>query len=132
MPANYLIVISFCCLFILATCQTFTSCIPNIPDYLDNVTEAAQLLIDLAINADHKPRAQGTFIMKKVESLRSALQNVKNNDIRTSFEVPEGTDDSFNPDSAGLAFEGMESWFTDNNFFDMEPIWHFPRLIPDA
>jgi hypothetical protein len=70
--------------------------------------------------------------MEKVEALRSALENVKTNDNRMSFETPEGTGDSFNLDSAGLAFEGMDSWFTDDNFFDMEPIWHFPRLIPDA
>lgn len=88
-------------------------------------------MFDLAINAEHKPRDQGAFILKRVETLRTALENARNNDAR-GLEDAEGATDPFDLDASGLVFEGMDSWFTDENFFGMEPIWHFPRVIPDA
>jgi len=126
------IMISFCALFILSTCQTFTSCIPDISECLNNVTEAAQLMVDLAINSEQKPYIQGAAILKRAEALRAALENARHNENRSNLDVPTDSREPFTPDSSNLVFEGLDSWFTDDNFFGMEPIWHFPRLLPDV
>jgi hypothetical protein len=126
------IMISFCALFILSTCQAFTSCIPNIAECIDNVTEAAQIMVDLAINSEQKPYIQGASILKRAEALKVALENARNNESRANLDTPANSREPYTPDSSALVFEGLDSWFSDDQFFGMEPIWHFPKLLPDA
>lgn len=86
-------------------------------------------MVDLAINSEQKPYIQGASILKRAEALKVALENAaRNNENRANLEVSTDSREPFTPDSSALVFEGMDSWFSDDNFFGMEPIWYFPKF----
>lgn len=87
-------------------------------------------MIDLAINSEQKPYIQGMSLLKRAETLKMALENARNNDNRTNLNAPADAREPYTPDNSALVFEGLESWFNDENFFGMEPIWHFPNVMP--
>jgi len=132
-PDSSCIMVSFCGLFVLSACQTFASYIPNIDENLEYVAEAAQLMLDLSINAEHKPHIQGTYILKRVEEVRKALEHSKMVDVNgavaeSSTESRPATAD----ENLGLTLGSPGLSLNDNGFFDMEPIWDFSMLFPNA
>lgn len=124
------IMVAFCCLFILSVCQTFTSSIPNISDNLDNVIEAAQLMIDLAFNREHMAHIQGKFILKRAESLRVVLENLRAERPRSRLGTPPQRSVDVVPETE--VFEGFDQMFNEEGFFGMEPIWDFSLLFPSV
>ena len=90
-------------------------------------------MLDLSINAEHKPHIQGTYILKRVEEVRKALEHSKMVDVNgavaeSSTESRPATADE-NP---GLTLGSPGLSINDNGFFDMEPIWDFSMLFPNA
>ncbi|KAE8442670.1 hypothetical protein EG329_002968 [Mollisiaceae sp. DMI_Dod_QoI] len=125
------IMVSFCCIFILSACQAFPSIIPNISECLDNVTDAGHLMVELSINQNHKPHIQGLFLLKRVETLRAALETSKPHDPhRSNLEEPaEVTLSSPRIESSKLMLEGFDQLFHEDGLFGIEPIWDF-SLFP--
>jgi hypothetical protein len=124
------ILISYCCLFIMAICQTFTSSIPNVAECLDYVTSASQLCIDLAMNADHEAHIQGTFLLKRAEAFRLALANSttrENEDEVTDEQLESGLNSANEINRTN--FEALDQLFNDDGFYGMEPIWDFSMLF---
>jgi len=128
-PDSSCVMVSFCGLFVLSACQTFTSCVSNIDENLEYVSEAAQLMLDLSINAEHKPHIQGTYILKRVDEVRKAVEHSKVVDVAESLtESRPVTADG----SSGLTLGSPDLSLNDNAFFDMEPIWDFSMLFPNT
>ncbi|KAG4438073.1 hypothetical protein IFR05_006439 [Cadophora sp. M221] len=126
---------SFCCLFILSVCQTYASIIPNIFDILDNVIETAQLMADLQVGFDYSRmvHAQGCFILKRAESLRSALENAKVSDRQDQTVVsPSASNSSVILEPPPNLFEGLDLMMSEDGFNAMEPIWDFSLLFPSV
>ena len=127
------IMISFCCLFILSACQSFTTSIPNIENSLDNVIEAATLMVDLAFNAEHKAHIQGSFILKRAESLRTAVEHLRTQERNgINFEPLTESHVPAVQDNSSLIFEGLDHVLNEDGFFGMEPIWDFSLLFPSV
>lgn len=127
------IMVSFCCIFILSACQAFPSVIPNISQSLDNITEAAHLMIELSINKDHKPYLQGTLVLKRVEALKAALEASRLHEQQEA-PVKETSETRLSPgfDSSRLMLEGFDDQlFHDDGLF-LEPIWDFSMLLPST
>ncbi|KAH7354802.1 hypothetical protein BKA65DRAFT_228867 [Rhexocercosporidium sp. MPI-PUGE-AT-0058] len=126
---------SFCCLFIISVCQTYASIIPNIFDILDNVIETAQLMADLQVGFDdsHMVHVQGSFILKRAESLRAALESSMVPDKQGQALVsPPPSNDSVIPDPHPNLFEGLDSMLNEEDFYALEPIWDFSLLFPSV
>lgn len=126
------IMISFCCIFILSACQSFSSIIPNISECLDNVTDAGHLMVELSINPDHKPHIQGTFILKRVETLRTALESSSLH-AYPGTDLDEPTETRFpspTSETARLMSEGFDQLFHEDGLFGIEPIWDFSMMLP--
>lgn len=121
------IMISFCCVFIQSACKAFTSIIPNIPQHLNNVEEAAQLMVDYAINSEHKPHIQGSFILKRATTLRAYLENPKAQGIGENEELRENL-----WTNNGWTFDGSGLNLNEDGFFGMEPFYDFSMLLPSA
>jgi hypothetical protein len=125
--------VSFCGLFVLSACQTFAPCILNIDENLEYVAEAAQLMLDLSINAEHKPHIQGTYILKRVEEVRKALEHSKiANADGTATEYLTESRPTTADGNSGLTLGNPDLSLNDNGYFDMEPIWDFSMLFPNA
>jgi len=111
--------LSFCALFILSICRS-TSCIPKVAECLENVTDVAQLMIDISINSEHKPYVQGTLILKQVEDLKNALEYAN-----------RGGNETRNESGIGLAAQrsslGVDG--PDSGIFAMESLWDFSMLF---
>jgi hypothetical protein len=125
------IIVSFCCIFVLSACQAFPTVISNISQYLDNVTDAARLMIELSINHDHKPYHQGTFILKRAEALRAALEMSRLHEQQEA-NVEEPPESRLSPfgDSSKLMLEGFDGLFHEDGLFGLEPIFDFSMLFP--
>jgi hypothetical protein len=125
--------VSFCGLFVLSACQTFASCISNIDENLEYVAEAAQLMLDLSINAEHKPHIQGTYILKRVEEARKAVEHSKIVDVNgTATESLTESRPATSDRNSGLALDSPDLSLNDNGYFDMQPIFSFSMLFPNA
>jgi hypothetical protein len=118
--------ISFCCVFIQSACKAFTSIIPNIPQHLNNVEEAAQLMVDYAINPEHKPHIQGSFILRRAAALRAFLENPESHG-----REPEPPRQS-SMGSNRWNFDGTGLNLNEDGFFGMEPFYDFSMLLPSA
>lgn len=123
------IMISFCCLFIIASCQTFTSSIPNIFESLDKVIAAAQLIMDLAPDVDHNKHIQGSLILRRAEALRAILEQRRThessgtgfaNPTERSIPPPDLARQEYIPGGLDLDVDGISA---------MEPFWEFPILM---
>jgi hypothetical protein len=123
--------ISFCCLFIIASCQTFTSSIPNTFENLDKVIAAAQLMMDLAPDVDHNKHIQGSLILGRAEALRAILEQRRTHEssgtssatpIERSIQPPDLARQEFIPGGLDLNLDvdGISA---------MEPFWDFPILM---
>jgi hypothetical protein len=80
--------VSFVCLFIISACQCFPFLVQDNAGALENVTEIARLMKEIAIDAEDKPYAHGSLLLMRVEALWSSLETEKN---RTSLETPMET-----------------------------------------
>lgn len=107
--------------------------IPNISECLDNITDAGNLMVELSINADHKPHFQGTFLLKRVETLRAAMQMSRLHEHQES-NVEEPSDARYSPnnESSKLMLEGFDQLFHEDGLFGLEPIWDFSMLFPGS
>jgi len=70
MPESAAVMISYCCMFIIASCQTFGSSMPELYAILDKVEAAAQLMLSMAPDIEHYTHVQGLLILKITTSLR--------------------------------------------------------------
>jgi hypothetical protein len=125
------IMISFCCLFIIASCQTFTSSIPNVFESLDKVVAAAQLTMDLAPDVDHNKHIQGSLILRRAEALRAVLKQRRTYEssgasfaspIETSIQPPDLARQEYIPGGLDLDLDV-------DGIAAMEPFWDFPILM---
>ena len=66
------VMLSFCAFFILQAFQAFGSAVPQSSDYLDTVAEAAQLMIELAMDSKHAPAVYGRSILTRLARVREA------------------------------------------------------------
>jgi hypothetical protein len=127
-PESGSIMVSYCCFYIIASCQTFASNIPDLISSIDKVVLAAQLMLDMAPDAEHNAHSQALLILKRVEALRRLL---KNNAVLTH-------------DASGLTQSTMPLELSEQETMDdlynfdlqnqeMSPtdmIWDFPMLTP--
>lgn len=67
--------IAFCCIFIIASCQTFTAIILNVHEILNNVNAAARLMMDLSPDEENTPYYQGSLVLRPAEALRMTLEH---------------------------------------------------------
>ena len=63
------VILSFCAFFILQAYQAFGPEITQADDYLDTVAEAAQLMIELAIDPKHAPAVYGSSVLLLLEKV---------------------------------------------------------------
>jgi hypothetical protein len=110
------IMVSFCCLYILASCQTFGSSIPDLLNSLDKVTMAAQLMINVAPDVEHNLHTQGLLILKRTEVLRK--HRLAESNMLTGLTSQEFMGEEFDFNSN---CEGMSA---------MDLFWDFPILPP--
>ncbi|KAK0119957.1 hypothetical protein ONS95_011381 [Cadophora gregata] len=126
---------SFCCLFVISVCQTYASIIPNIFDVLDNVIETAQLMVDLQVGFDdsHMVHVQGSFILKRAESMRTALETSMTLDKQQDQAIisPPASTGSTIPEPP-IMFEGLDMILNEEGFYAMEPLWDFSLLFPSV
>jgi hypothetical protein len=90
-------------------------------------------MLNLSINAEHKPHIQGTYILKRVEEVREALEHSKMVDVNGA--VAESLTESrpvAADECSGLTLGSPDLSLNDHGFFDMEPIWDFSMLFPNA
>lgn len=123
--------VSFCCLFIIASCQTFSSSVPNVFESLDKVTTAAQLMMDLAPDEEHNAHIQGSLILKRTRAWKAKLEQQRSHESTvTSSTISIGS----GVQPADLL--GRQE-FTPGEFdFDLDidgisatdPFWDFPIL----
>ncbi|KUJ11090.1 uncharacterized protein LY89DRAFT_739303 [Mollisia scopiformis] len=127
------IIVSFCCVFLLSACQAFPSELVNVSECLENVTDAANLMVELAINQDHKPHYQGSFLLKRVETLKAALEMSRLHEQHEP-NVTDNSDVRLSPAATGenskLLLEGFDQLFHEDGLFGLEPIWDFSMLFP--
>lgn len=125
------IIVSFCCIFILSACQAFPHVISNVSECLDYVTDAAKLMIELSINESHKPFYQGTFLLKRVDTLKAALEMSRLHDQKEA-NIEEQSDARLSPagGDSRLTLEGFDQLFNEEGVFGLEPIWDFSMLFP--
>jgi hypothetical protein len=129
-PESASIMMSLCCLFILASCQTFTSSIPNTFESVEKVIMAAQLMIELAPDIEHSAHIQGSQILKRADVLRRRLEHLRS-------QESSGTDSMAPIDRTVQRASLVGNEFTPNGLdFDLdfdgisalEPFWDFPIL----
>jgi hypothetical protein len=112
--------VSFVCLFLISACQSFPFLIQEIPEALDNVTEIARLMKEIAIDVEHKPYAHGSLLLKRVEALWSSLENEKNRiSQKTPMETPTR---SFLSD---INQTGVQQEINELGLPEMEMFWDF-------
>jgi len=92
-------------------------------------------MVELSINQDHKPHYQGTFLLKRVEALRAALQMSKLHEQQEA-KVEEPLDGRLSPsnpnnnEGSRMMLEGFDQLFHEDGLFGLEPIWDFSMLFP--
>ena len=89
-------------------------------------------MLDLSINAEHKPHIQGTYILKRVEEVRKALEHSKVNVNRATTESLSESRPTPADGNSGLTLSSLDMSLNDNGYFDMAPIWDFTILFPNA
>ena len=66
------VMLSFCAFFILQVFQAFGPAIPQSDDHLDVVEDAAQLMIELAMDSKHAPAVYGKSILLLLGKVRDS------------------------------------------------------------
>lgn len=110
-PESGGVMVSYCCLYIVATCQTFGSTIPDLFVNLDKVIDAANLILEMAPDSEHNMNTQALLILKRVEVLQKELGA---SSMRPGSHFPDHIDESF---EWGFYEEGMSA---------LELIWDVP------
>jgi hypothetical protein len=70
---NSWIMILFCCHFVVATCGTFTSIIPDVTADLEKVTRVAQLIMHSAVDQEQMSYIEAHRILKQVWTFQDNL-----------------------------------------------------------
>jgi hypothetical protein len=124
------IMVSFCCLYIVASCQTFGSSIPELFINLDKVVAAAQLMIDMSPDAEHNAHTQGLLILRRIEALRKKSSSHNENGIPNTGELIGGSDMA--PRLAGHEpmNEVYDFHLNEEGMTAMDMIWDFSMLAP--
>jgi len=131
------IMISFCCLFIIASCQTFASSIPNTFECLENVKASARLMISLSTDDESRGYVHGMLILERVKAVQEALERQKDHEgdlHRVHLEDSASTHiPSAGSTTPNVMHENLNSNFIDNGgIFDIEPLWDFSILLPNT
>lgn len=128
------IMVSFCCLFIVASCQAFRSRIPDLSESLEKVKATARLMLEMAPNSDHSIYRQGLLIARRIDALRhdtgddggqrSTVLPFVESLIRNSADNLEyATDVAMNQIyDFGMSSEGAAA---------MDALWDFSMLTPN-
>ncbi|PVH80551.1 hypothetical protein DL98DRAFT_191516 [Cadophora sp. DSE1049] len=130
--------ISFCCFFIIASCQTFTSSLQGIDETLGNVIDTAALLMNLSPK-EHNAHRQGMVVLQRAEKLRAALERSASQETGVAGSgVPRvaGPDHPHLP-TPGPSEEGFHADWTELGMgqdepFSVDGFWDFSMFLPNA
>ncbi len=132
--------LAFCCIFIIASCQTFTANILNIHEILDNVDAVARLMIDLSPDDENAAYYQGLLVLRRVEALRKTLEQRKRQDsniitgegalrdvntVQVGLSTPNSSSNTFSSETNPLGMEIEE-------IYPVDGFWDFSMFLPMA
>lgn len=124
-PGSSTTMATFSALFLLSTCQHFTSIVTDVDESLDVVMKIGHMMVRLSVDEMHRPHINGTLLLKNVESVRAVL------DARKKVAVSKGNDARppvVSENSAGSVYnDAGQEWPKDMDFgahlASMEPFW---------
>lgn len=125
LPASSSTMVSFCCHFLVSACQAFPAAIANEEICLDQVAKLATLLQDLALDSEQKFYVQGSFILKRVNALRSERQQsyVATSAVRANSRTSNSQLETWSFDTSGAV--GFD---LNQHMIEMDDFWDFNML----
>jgi len=122
------VMLSFCAFFILQAFQAFSPAISTITsdEWLATVTEAAQLMAELAIDSKHAPAVYGRSILHLLEKVTSPERQSQLDNVNLS----QGSTAS-NSRSMDWFRKNVEGLENESSAFVPDQTWDFASLFPD-
>ena len=118
--------LSFCAFFTLQAFQAFGPAIPDSDEHLATVTEASQLMTELAIDAKHAPAVYGRSILlllDKVTSPEARQLQLESHNLSQGSVVSRSMNWIMS-DAEGVVGHDSSSFVPDQT-------WDFSSLFPD-
>jgi hypothetical protein len=80
------IILKFIAFFIIASCQTFTNCIPNVNECLDDAKAVGMLMGDFAAvrGVENQVHEHSKLIIERAEAVRVTLEQVGKGNLENS------------------------------------------------
>ncbi|KFY80001.1 hypothetical protein V499_01081 [Pseudogymnoascus sp. VKM F-103] len=126
------IMLKFSALFIIAGCQTFSSCIPNVSQCLENVRAVGQLIIDLAGDQNSNAHTHGNLIIDRAKALSLSLEQ---SDSQETFTGPTSENEQLIADLEPQTDEIsdiLNASFNGSEALGFDSVWDFSILLPNA
>jgi hypothetical protein len=123
------VMLSFCAFFILQAFRAFGSAIPRSGDYLHTVAEAAQLMIELAVDSKHAPSVYGRSILSRLAQVREPNPGQAQLGSKTAFTPAVSTLVSSRP-QVGTTLDRLSFVGHDPFSFVQDQTLDFSSLFP--
>ncbi|KAL2071835.1 hypothetical protein VTL71DRAFT_13070 [Oculimacula yallundae] len=139
-PESSCTMTSFCCLFIIASCQTFGSTISGIEETLNNVILTAKLWMELAPTRENNAYYQGSVLLKRAETLMSTPEWLERHATASAGPMSSspgvGTSDQAHlqtPDAAvDFPVYPNEMAMSLEEMYHQDGFWDFSMSLPNS